>query len=286
MKMIKREYACIHANFLQLLRTVLVFTLCVLKHVDGYITRLPCKYHGNFSDIQYNKYSPGNAIKSIQTINRDKCMIECVGESLCKACNYHSTTQLCDLLSSNVAAISAKSGSIYMRTDNTNRNRGPLCKSLNPCAESQMCDDACNDDGYTCVTLQNVASQGIVSLSTTRYPGRYAIDGDISNTHFASTEPRKTGWIKLDLQSTYHVLYVRVWRQYIFNNLKLRVGMSEGASSNPIVGKVLGSGGNGLSYFCTSGKTFLKARYIVLRKEHIEQRKIAIREIRVYGYKA
>ncbi|XP_057290626.1 uncharacterized protein LOC130613291 isoform X2 [Hydractinia symbiolongicarpus] len=215
--------------------------------VDSYITRLPCKYHGNFSDIQYNKYSPGNVIKSIKIVNRDKCMIECVGESLCKACNYHSSTQLCDLLSSDVAATSSKTGSIYMRTDNTNRNRGPFCRSLNPCQEKTMCDDSCNSVGYECVTLKNVALQAAASLSTSKSgcPGRYAIDDDTTSLHYASTKEKITVWLKLDLKSTHHLLYIRVWRKFINTFALLKVGMSSSPSSNPTIGIIEGSGDNG-----------------------------------------
>ncbi|XP_057317526.1 uncharacterized protein LOC130662645 [Hydractinia symbiolongicarpus] len=256
--------------------------------VDGYITRLPCKYHGNFSDIQYNKYSPGNVIKSIKIVNRDKCMIECVGESLCKACNYHSSTQLCDLLSSDVAATSSKTGSIYMRTDNTNRNRGPFCKSLSPCQEKTMCDDSCNGVEYECVTLKNVALQAEASLSTSKSccPARYAIDGDTTSLHYASTQEKITDWLKIDLKSTYHLLYIKVWRKFINTFVNIKAGMSSVLKDNPSIGRIDESDANGLTYFCTSDKKFCEARYVGIYRKHQTAQIVSIREVQVYGYKA
>ncbi|XP_057317527.1 uncharacterized protein LOC130662646 [Hydractinia symbiolongicarpus] len=256
--------------------------------VDSYITRLPCKYHGNFSDIQYNKYSPGNVIKSIKTITRDKCMIGCVGESLCKACNYHGSTQLCDLLSSDVAATSSKNGSIYMRTNNTNRNRGPFCKSLNPCQEKTICDDSCNSVGYECVTLKNVALQAEASLSTKKsgYPGKYAIDGDTTRLHYASTQAKTLDWLKIDLKRTHHLLYIKVWRQSINNYVALKIGMFSELKDNPSIGRIYESDANGLTHFCKSDKTFCEARYVGAYRKYQNTQILAIREVEVYGYEA
>ncbi|XP_057308414.1 uncharacterized protein LOC130646255 [Hydractinia symbiolongicarpus] len=131
-----------------------LFIWCYLSL--GYITRLHCRRHGNFSIIKLNTRFNGIAEKSMDGLTRSECVLSCLTCDSCSFVNYHATNLACELMNSE-GNETPEEGWQFLSTNYGTRNRGPICRSISPCALTEACVDTCFEDdqvGYKCIPNQ------------------------------------------------------------------------------------------------------------------------------------
>ncbi|XP_057292094.1 uncharacterized protein LOC130614674 isoform X2 [Hydractinia symbiolongicarpus] len=259
--------------------------LLLIQSAATYITRLSCRYHGNFSVKKMDTYFPGKVDQTIVDISENDCLRCCVATNSCLFINY-SNNSTCELLSSNVGAFEIKPGWTFRSTDYTvGRYRGAVCRTLQPCQLTEKCIDACNPLGYECVVLRNVARSKSTSASTVYdalHVGSQAVDGSYSwpGEPFScfATAYTSNPWFLLDLQEAILFDFVRLYNRvdmgyYIrLKNLDFHIGEN---GDDPVSNQIclLNQDQSTLAikdYSCEIGN--LKGRYlfIILRgTEHL-----------------
>ena len=80
-------------------RYVVSFILIILFHfTNAFITRLPCKFHGNFSIHHDNTRYSGTVVQTVEAISKVDCVTLCVVTSSCAYINHNMITSQCELM--------------------------------------------------------------------------------------------------------------------------------------------------------------------------------------------
>ena len=72
-----------------------------LNETNGTITRLPCRWHANFSRVEENKRYSGNVFKKTTDLEYTRCLMLCVSETACSFVNFNNHAVTCELLAEN-----------------------------------------------------------------------------------------------------------------------------------------------------------------------------------------
>eukprot|EP00795_Rhopilema_esculentum_P000511 gene511-10191_t len=144
----------------------LIFLLLLWLHVSlGYILRLPCKTHGNFSVEKLGFMLTGHVLASLEVSTVDLCEQHCLYHQSCSSINWKTPTsgsancQINEKSTENSddnVKLSPSSEWTYKTTDYRNRNVGELCRGRNPCPIGHRCTDSCSCPGFQC---QNVTTE-------------------------------------------------------------------------------------------------------------------------------
>ena len=76
----------------------LVATAILLAMANTLITRLPCRWHANFSHIEENKRYVDIVINILSSVSYTQCLVACVGEQSCSFVNHNRHTMTCELI--------------------------------------------------------------------------------------------------------------------------------------------------------------------------------------------
>ena len=72
-----------------------------LNETIGLITRLPCRWHANFSRVEENRRYNGNVFKKITGLEYTRCLMLCVSQTACSFVNFNNHAMTCELLAEN-----------------------------------------------------------------------------------------------------------------------------------------------------------------------------------------
>ena len=76
-----------------------LITLAIYIHeVTSLITRLPCRWHANFSRVEENKKYRDTVLKTTKNLDYTKCLTLCISEVACSFVNFNILTMTCELL--------------------------------------------------------------------------------------------------------------------------------------------------------------------------------------------
>ena len=78
----------------------IIFAL-YLNETTGLITRLPCRWHANFSHVEENKRYSGSVFKITTDLEYTRCLMLCVSEMACSFVNFNNHAMTCELLAEN-----------------------------------------------------------------------------------------------------------------------------------------------------------------------------------------
>ena len=70
----------------------------LLAIANTLITRLPCRWHANFSYVEENKRYIDNVINILSSVSYTQCLVACVGEQSCSFVNHNRHTMTCELI--------------------------------------------------------------------------------------------------------------------------------------------------------------------------------------------
>ena len=76
----------------------LVAITILLAMANTLITRLPCRWHANFSHVEENKRYVDSVINILSSMSYTQCLVACVGEQSCSFVNHNRHTMTCELI--------------------------------------------------------------------------------------------------------------------------------------------------------------------------------------------
>ena len=76
----------------------LVAITILMAMTNTLITRLPCRWHANFSHVEENKRYVDGVINILSSVSYTQCLVACVGEQSCSFVNHNRHTMTCELI--------------------------------------------------------------------------------------------------------------------------------------------------------------------------------------------
>ncbi|XP_057296791.1 uncharacterized protein LOC130625705 isoform X2 [Hydractinia symbiolongicarpus] len=227
----------------------------------GYITRLHCRRHGNFSIIKSDTRFSGTVEKSLEGVTRSECVLSCLTCG-CSFINYHPTNLACELMNAQ-GNESNEAGWQFLSTNYGTRNRGPICRSFSPCEITEACVDTCFEDdqvGYKCIPHQ-FKQHAHSSASGSPLNPDYPVDNLRIAGIFVQTLASPDGNIILDLGSIKFIRFIRTYFHMATPHLQISIGNLNSRDGNVFCSRVSQVIGVDLVVECSS---YLSGRYIVL----------------------
>ena len=81
-------------------------TLAIYIHEGtSLITRLPCRWHANFSRVEENKKYRDTVLKKTTNLDYTSCLTLCISEMACSFVNFNILTMTCELLAAEENAV-------------------------------------------------------------------------------------------------------------------------------------------------------------------------------------